>query len=160
MAIGESEERHRGFSVFAMFACALGSALAVSVLHEAKVRFAWDLPATDVVTLLLAGAGLTLTAVGIFVAILALWGWRSIKKDSVIAARKAAERAVMDYLESPAAARTIDRSVVQFLERNPSLLAALFAERRTARQTMSELDDPGVDEAWGTQGELDGDAQA
>lgn len=160
MAVGDPEEGKRGFSVAAMFACTLGSALVVSVLHEAKVRFAWDLPATDVVTLLLAGAGLTLTGVGIFVAILAFFGWRNIKKDSVSAALKVADRAVASYLASPEAARTIDRSVVQFLARNPDLLAALIAERRTTSQAMSELDDPGVDEAWGDQGDAGHDAQA
>lgn len=154
MAVGDGEEKQRGWNLFALFACALAAAFVVSVFHEAKIRFAWDLPATDVVTLLLAGAGIILTAVGIFVAILALWGWRSIKKDSIAAARLAAQKAFSDYLESPAAARTIDRSVVAFLDQNPHVLMAFFAERRAAQRNMSELDESGVDNAWGADGDV------
>ncbi len=153
MAVGDPEEKQRGWNLHALFTCALAAAYFVSIFHEARIRFAWDLPATDVVTLLLAGAGLTLTAVGIFVAILAFWGWRNIKRDSIAAARLAAQRAVQDYLVSPAAARTIDRSVVAFLQQNPQTLVAFLAESREAQRNMSELDEPEVDGAWGADGD-------
>lgn len=138
-----------------MLCCAIGGALVVSVMHEARLRFAFDLKASDLVTLLLAGAGLILTAVGIFVAILAFWGWSSIRNESVSASRAEASTITNTYLNSDEFNARLEAQITNFLQQNAGSpeFRALLQEREREQRDMSDLDARGVDNAWGMMGE-------
>ncbi|MFC5344866.1 hypothetical protein ACETK8_02545 [Brevundimonas staleyi] len=143
-------ERQRGWNMAALFISAAAGAYVVSLLHEGRFRLFWDMKATDWTAVVLACSALILTAVGIFVAILALWGWSTIKRDSVAAARREAKRCVDAYLVSPEAEATINRAVEQWFNRNADqgTLMPYIAELVRRGNAMTEFDAE-VDEAWG-----------
>lgn len=114
MAVGDAEEKQRGWNLGAMLCSAMAAGWLVSVLHEGRVRFAWDLTGTDLVTALMAGAGLILTAVGIFVAILAFFGWGTIRRDSLAVASKQAKRELIRFTASDDFGRQVQASFSKF----------------------------------------------
>ena len=132
---------------------ALAGAFAVSLLHEARFRFFWDMKSTDWTAVVLACSALILTAVGIFVAILALWGWGTIKRDSVASARKEAKRCVDSYLSSADAEQRINAAVEQWFNRNAEqgTLMPYIAELVRRGDAMTEFDAE-VDDAWVDEG--------
>jgi len=146
-------EKRRGWNIASLFLSAIAGAYVVSILHEGRLRIFWDMKTTDWTAVMLACSALILTAVGIFVAILALWGWTSIKRDSVAAARREAKRCVDAYLASPEAEIRINRAVEQWFNRNADqgTLMPYIAELVRRANTMTEFDAE-VDEAWGEEG--------
>lgn len=148
-----SEERQRGWNITALFVSAVFGAFVVSLLHESRFRFFWDMKSTDWTAVVLACSALILTAVGIFVAILALWGWGTIKRDSVAAARREAKRCVDIYLSSAEAEERIYAAVEQWFNRNAEqgTLMPYIAELVRRGDAMTEFDAE-VDDAWGDEG--------
>jgi len=110
--------RQRGWNIAALVASALSGSYVVSLMHEGRFRIFWDMKSSDWTAIVLACSALILTAVGIFVAILALWGWGTIKRDSLTAARKEAKRCVDAYLGSPEAEKRINQAVEHWFNRN------------------------------------------
>lgn len=146
-------EKRRGWNIAAMFLSAMAGAYVVSILHEGRLRFFWDMKSTDWTAVVLACSALILTAVGIFVAILALWGWGTIKRDSVAAARREAKRCVETYLASPEAQTLINREVEQWFNRSADqgTLWPYIAEVARRGNAMTDFDAE-VDEDWGDEG--------
>lgn len=151
MAVGEAGEKQRAWNVLLLLIAAVFGAFTVSIFHEARVRFAWDMKSTDLVTILLAGAALILTSVGIFVAILAFWGWSNIRRDSIAASRREAVRCVDKYTASPDFDQKVEAAALGWLQSNfdDPKVRALLAEREREMNAMSELDAAQVDDAWG-----------
>lgn len=151
-----ASETGRRWNVFALLSCAIVAALLVSILHEGRIRLVWDMKSSDAMAVLLGGAALILTGVGIFVAILTFWGWHSIRKDAVAAAKREAKACVDAYVASDRVVRSIDQSVLSFLERNvqQGTLLAYLAEQQRKNADMTEFDVE-VDDAWANQEDRD-----
>lgn len=151
---GSTEERQRGWNIAALFVSAVVGAFAVSFLHEGRLRFFWDMKSTEWTAVVLACSALILTAVGIFVAILALWGWGTIKRDSIAAARREAKRCVDGYLASPEAEARISAAVELWFNRNAEqgTLMPYITELVRRGDAMTEFDAE-VDDAWVEKGD-------
>lgn len=146
---GSNEERRRGWNLTALFLSALAGAFVMSFLHEGRLRFFWDMKSTDWTAVVLACSALILTAVGIFVAILALWGWGTIKRDSITSARKEAKRCVDGYLASAQAEAQINAAVELWFNRNAEqgTLMPYIAELVRRGDAMTDFDAE-IDDAW------------
>lgn len=142
-------QRQRGWNIAALIASAVGGAYVVSLFHEGRFRIFWDMKSSDWTAIVMACSALIMTAVGIFVAILALWGWNTIKRDSIAASRKEAKRCVDAYLSSPDAERKINQAVEHWFNRNAEqgTLVPFVGELVRKATDMTEFDAE-AEEAW------------